>query len=1137
MDRNPNDISDSAVQSGVSNTKNVMQNIGGKFVNVLRRKGHTKGHIGNLMKKIIQLIVKVLSKILAALVSLGPFVIVFIIIGGFFLGAIWEVETNSRGTNSAYSGDPDDGNKIEWTENGLEAVALSEPQAIIDAYYKYMACQSYYKDYNGELFSFRRNTADFAGLSDYYDAESDYYLSPEFLAMADETLHGGEFRYPEHLIMPVSYTEAVNGAGERVLQTQSLLDTNGSPDRSLIADSGFASVLSYTPGVKDDYVQARVTEFQVDYDVRTDPPPSPSPSATPSPTPPGGDEMVPLAAEPETMPTYSHLTLHTFTIDPGETYETLVAKMQAYEDGLRAAMTDYQTLIINAPSETELRGFVGEEVYTKGNQTFGVGHMPQAVSGKDLEIDRTTFTSPALADFSNDGDGLYPINIALVSSAATFSGNIEYVYYTEPQTTELQYGTSPDMSDPVDKYAYSLSCVNGSVDATATKEGFRVIETPIVQSKNPLDGGAATIPDDYPFSNNPWGYEYFDAYVGGYTANVPQELVNDPDFLSRAQDPEVFSTLKELGLLVEYREDMSGLPSATADFTESDVELLAGFAEQLGSSTLDKLMLCSIVMNRVSAADYHGTIAECLSEFSAYNSATASATDESRAVARAVLSGRFAIPSNVTILTNDLYTSSNKAFLTTVKSNGSTVNLYCYDGDIISMIDRFGRSAPTAAMVRSMADSFEASNDGSDVAEGEKKLYAITDFDVLVATNLMRRVVDPNATWQSALLQPIQTIVDFFKQMESVFPDNSSADLATCVQYTASLNELDQRRIVYMAIAFRDHISYEDAAEAWKNMDGKFLFIGHSEVTYEASIISSVGSTLSGWVSPTTVACTAVSQSAGVSGQGVLMSAPRRTIVQALSDGEVTAVTADSITIEYEPVGSHLGPVYTSYYAGLFDITLTLGSKVAAGQVIGRSDEYDGTIGFLFEFSEGDEYLAPLQYFYRTVYAGGGSNIIEVALSEAQAYKANISGFDTRKYERWCNGTNTGASWCAYFVSWCGNQVYGDGAAFPKTGGAGPMLDYAKSKGVFAESAAYGGTYTPQPGDIIYYVWSGSGHYCSHVGLVVGVEGGKVITVEGNTSKPINEPAITSRNGIWQKAKNLNDSQIIGYGRFSALNG
>ena len=92
-----------------------------------------------------------------------------------------------------------------------------------------------------------------------------------------------------------------------------------------------------------------------------------------------------------------------------------------------------------------------------------------------------------------------------------------------------------------------------------------------------------------------------------------------------------------------------------------------------------------------------------------------------------------------------------------------------------------------------------------------------------------------------------------------------------------------------------------------------------------------------------------------------------------------------------------------------------------------------------------------------------------------------------------------GQSWCACFVSWCMNQVHASALAAAKTP-AGFIycpdgVNYFKKKNQLVDPK------TAQPGDIIFFDWTGAG-IADHVGIVTENHAANsyLMTIEGNTS-------------------------------------
>lgn len=117
------------------------------------------------------------------------------------------------------------------------------------------------------------------------------------------------------------------------------------------------------------------------------------------------------------------------------------------------------------------------------------------------------------------------------------------------------------------------------------------------------------------------------------------------------------------------------------------------------------------------------------------------------------------------------------------------------------------------------------------------------------------------------------------------------------------------------------------------------------------------------------------------------------------------------------------------------------------------------------------------------------------------------------------NGWTHDTAWCSCFVSWGLEQSRGfiQGTT-PKYASVNSFKDALIRTGAWKDS-----TYTPQPGDLIFFNWDGG--VLDHVGVVEKVENGYVYTIEGNSG------ATTSGNGsVRQKHYSLNDPRIAGYG-------
>ena len=126
----------------------------------------------------------------------------------------------------------------------------------------------------------------------------------------------------------------------------------------------------------------------------------------------------------------------------------------------------------------------------------------------------------------------------------------------------------------------------------------------------------------------------------------------------------------------------------------------------------------------------------------------------------------------------------------------------------------------------------------------------------------------------------------------------------------------------------------------------------------------------------------------------------------------------------------------------------------------------------------------------------------------AKKQVGNVGGYP---YWSWY-GFNGRAEWCACFVSWC----------YHKAGKSEPRFAGCQSQGVpwFTSRGQWGarGYKNIAPGDAIFFDWDGDGG-ADHVGIVIGTDGSRVYTVEGN-----------SGDACKIKSYDLNSGYIKGYG-------
>ena len=137
-----------------------------------------------------------------------------------------------------------------------------------------------------------------------------------------------------------------------------------------------------------------------------------------------------------------------------------------------------------------------------------------------------------------------------------------------------------------------------------------------------------------------------------------------------------------------------------------------------------------------------------------------------------------------------------------------------------------------------------------------------------------------------------------------------------------------------------------------------------------------------------------------------------------------------------------------------------------------------------------------------------------------------------RKYRQWFYGYNAAdVAWCAVFVSWCLAQA---GITGIKTDGAGCFAREYQNRGKWFESEYSDSSTTPQPGDIVIFVWNYSGryynqdkYYSDHVGIVYAVDDNYIYTVEGNAG------ASNDTSSVKLKSYNRTNGCINGYFRLN----
>lgn len=137
------------------------------------------------------------------------------------------------------------------------------------------------------------------------------------------------------------------------------------------------------------------------------------------------------------------------------------------------------------------------------------------------------------------------------------------------------------------------------------------------------------------------------------------------------------------------------------------------------------------------------------------------------------------------------------------------------------------------------------------------------------------------------------------------------------------------------------------------------------------------------------------------------------------------------------------------------------------------------------------------------IYGYGDDDIVNVACSQL----GNIGG---QPYWSWY-GFESRVEWCACFVSWCANECgYIDAGVIPKFAGCQIGVNWFKERSEWQDR-----TYTPKPGDIVFFDWDNKGgsgpqdESADHVGIVERIVDGVIYTIEGNSEDQCAERTYT----------------------------
>lgn len=139
--------------------------------------------------------------------------------------------------------------------------------------------------------------------------------------------------------------------------------------------------------------------------------------------------------------------------------------------------------------------------------------------------------------------------------------------------------------------------------------------------------------------------------------------------------------------------------------------------------------------------------------------------------------------------------------------------------------------------------------------------------------------------------------------------------------------------------------------------------------------------------------------------------------------------------------------------------------------------------------------------------------INEIGVSEYPANSNNV------KYNTWFYGKEVqGASypWCCAFISWLFKN---DRDLCKRTASCQDLLSwFEKQKQTFTDKSK------AQAGDLVFFKYATNARRTNHIGMVVGKDGNKISTVEGNTS-------VTSNDNGGAVMQRLRSSNIVAFAR------
>jgi hypothetical protein len=146
---------------------------------------------------------------------------------------------------------------------------------------------------------------------------------------------------------------------------------------------------------------------------------------------------------------------------------------------------------------------------------------------------------------------------------------------------------------------------------------------------------------------------------------------------------------------------------------------------------------------------------------------------------------------------------------------------------------------------------------------------------------------------------------------------------------------------------------------------------------------------------------------------------------------------------------------------------------------------------------------------------GEAAKVIGIAASEVGTEEAPVN---KTKYGQWYGAD--GQAWCAMYLSWCFNE-----AGFPQPASTSKGFAFTPAGAAWYQQQGRWGT-VPKVGSVVFFKFPGGPNRIHHVGLVTGIDGSVVETIEGNTSSGA-AGSQREGGGVYRRRRSIG---MVGYG-------